>query len=202
MGLAGKVGAVYVQTIAAATTFTDEATTKNADFTRWTITAVAKRYWDLNTAIVVKKNAGVITTGFTIEYPGGVIVFNPAILTTDVILVSGKYFTVAQEGGFFNWSLDISADNAEATVLGSGWKEFVTTVNGFTGSAEMYWGSNRFFALMGSTVILVLYADSVTSMARYECFAIISGDGIETPVDDLVKETIDFQGTGQLYYRP
>jgi hypothetical protein len=202
MAIAGKLGAVYVQTTDAATAFTNEATTKNGDFTRWTITAATKRYWDKDTAVTVKKNGGTITTGFTIEYVGGVIVFNPAILTSDVITVSGKYWTVSQVGGFFNWSLDAAVATEEATAFGDSFKGYVPTLAEWSGSAEKYWGDAAFLTALGTEVVVVLYADASSSYARYEGFAVITADGAETPVDGLITETIDFTGNGALYYRP
>ena len=49
---------------------------------------------------VVKKDGVEVTSGYKIEYPGGVIVFDEA-LNTEVITVSGKYITVEQLAGFF-----------------------------------------------------------------------------------------------------
>lgn len=199
--IAGKVGAVFIQTLDTSVTFTAEATTGDVGHLRYTITAGAKRYWDPSAAVTVRVDGSTVTTGFTIEYAGGVIVFD-ASQGASVITVSGKFFYVAQVGGFFNWSIDLAVDTAEATAFGDGWKAYVPTIKGFNGTAEMYWGDERFFTMLGRTVIFAFYADATTSLARYEGFGVISGDGVEVNVDDLVKESIDFQGTGQLYYRP
>ncbi|MDA8212160.1 MAG: hypothetical protein M0021_09825 [Clostridia bacterium] len=200
MALQGKLGAVYVQTSAAPVAFVDEATTADAAKKRYTITNTAKRYWDKNTAVTVKKDAVVQTTGFTIEYAGGVVVFDTA-LTTEVITVSGSSLTVAQSGGFFNWSADMGADMSDITTfMSSGWKEFQSALKEWSGSAEAYWGDSSFFDKLGTEVVVVLYADSGAAKYRFEGFAIITGDGIEANVDDVVQEGIDFQGVGPLYY--
>lgn len=202
MALAGKVGAVYVQTSAAPVAFLDEATTANAAYTRYTITNATKRYWDKNTAVTVKKNSVVQTTGFTIEYTGGVVVFDTPLLGTDVVVVSGNYLTVAQSGGFFNWSADTGADMSDITTFASnGWKEVQPTVKEWSGSAEAFWGDSSFFDKLGTEVVVVLYVDAGAAKYRFEGFAIITGNGIEVNVDDVVQESIDFQGVGPLYYR-
>lgn len=202
MALSGKVGAVYVQTADAPVAFTDEATTPNATYTRYTISNAAKRYWSKDYVVTVKKNTVVQTTGFTIEYVGGVIVFATALQPTDVVTVSGYYVNVSQAGGFFNWSLDAELETAEATTFASqGWKQFEPTLKGFSGSAEAYWGNADFFNKLGQEVVIVLYTDAGAAKNRYEGYAVITSDSIETAVDALIQETIEFQGSGPLYYR-
>ena len=90
MPIAGKLGAVYRTDGNASTAFTTEATTSNATYTRYSITNSAKRFWDDAVSVTVKKNGTTITTGFTIEYAGGVVVFTTPNLNTDVITVSGS----------------------------------------------------------------------------------------------------------------
>jgi len=108
---------------------------------------------------------------------------------------------VAQAGGFFNWSIDPTLDMQDKTTFQSnGWKEFESTLNGFTGSAEAYWGDEQFFEALGSEVIVVLHVNESTGI-RYEGYAIISADGIKLAVDELIQETVEFQGDGSFHYR-
>ncbi len=201
MALHGKLGAVYVQTSDAPIVFTDEATTADATLKRFTITNDAKRYWDKNTDVTVKKNDVAITTGFHLEYAGGVVVFDDAQLITDVITVSGNYVTVAQAGSMFNWSLDITLDTQEKTTFASGdWREYDAALLGFSGSAEAYWGDDQFFQALDEEVIIVLYINE-TGPVAYEGYAIFNSDGITTDVNELIKEDIEFTGDGPIYYR-
>lgn len=202
MSLSGKVGAVFVQTADAPVSFSEEVTTGSLDCKRYTISDAAKRYWDKETPVTVKVNTVVVSIGFTLEYCGGVVVFEAPLEPEDVVTVSGKYLTVAQHGGFFNWSADLELETSDITTFQSaGWKENLPTVKGFTASAESYWGDEEFFAGMGKEVVIALYTDATASKLRYEGFGIISSDSIETAVDDIVNETIEIQGTGPLYYR-
>lgn len=120
----------------------------------------------------------------------------------DEVTVSGKYLTVVQHGGFFNWSADLELETSDITTFqNAGWKENLPTVKGFTASAESYWGDEEFYAGLGKEVVIALYTDATASKQRYEGFGIISSDSLETAVDDIVNETIEIQGTGPLYYR-
>ncbi len=198
MAVAGKIGAVY-KADGVSTTFTDETTTADAAKLRYRITNAAKRYWDDSAAVTVKKNGVTQSNGFTLEMAGGVVVFTAA-LTSEVILVSGKYFTVAQMATFFDWKLDIERDTKDVTTFASnGWKESLSTLIGWSASAEGYWADGSFLAMVGNRIILVLYVDYVGA-DRYEGYIILKKNSIEEPVDDIVKETVEFEGTGALYY--
>lgn len=202
MAISGKVGAVFAQTATAPGAFVDAATTANATYTRYTITDATKRYLDKSQSITVKKNGVAQTTGFTVENPGGVVVFSAPLLATDVVTVSGSALTVAQAGGFFTWSLEPEQDLQDVTTFASGgWKENELTLRGFKGSAEAFWGNGDFFNRLGQEVVVVLYVDSGASKNRYEGFGIISADGVEANVEDIIKESVEFTGVGQLYYR-
>lgn len=201
MALAGKLGAVYLQTDAAPTAFTNEATTANTARTRYTITNTVKRYWSKGVALVVKVGGVTVTTGYTLEYAGGVVVFDVAQAVGAVVTVSGSYVVVAQAGGFFDWSLEPTMDTQEKTTFQSnGWKEYKTTIKGFTVSAEAFWGDERFFNTLGTELIIVLYV-GVAAITRYEGYAVVSSDGISTAVDELIQETVEFTGDGPICYR-
>lgn len=203
MAISGKIGAVYVSDVnTAPVSFTDQATTKDATLTRYQVTNIAYRYWPLDAAITVKKNTSPVTSGFTLERAGGYVVFNTPLQATDVVTVSGQALTMIQCGGFFNWSVDCEADTAEVTTFASnGWKEFLATVKGWSGSAEAYWGDKRFFDSLGQIIVVKLFIDSGASQKCLEGFAVVTSDGIETATDDIVQESVDFEGVGPLYFR-
>ncbi len=203
MALAGKVGAVYVSDVGTAPTpFTDKPTTKDVANLRYQVTDPLFRYWPLDAAITVEKNGAPITTGFTLERAGGVVVFEDPLLGTDTVTVSGSALTLIQGGGFFNWSVDGDGDDAEATTFASGgWKEYVRALTGWSGSAEVYWGDRQFFDSLGEIIVVKLFIDSGAAQTCLEGFALINGDGIEAPVEDLITESIEFTGVGPLYLR-
>ena len=202
MTIAGRVGAVFLQTEAAPVAFANAGTTADATRTIYTLTNDAQRYLDKNTAVSVFVNAVLRTTGFSVEHIGGVVRFLAPLLATDVVTVSGSSVQVTQAGGFFNWSAELAADVKDVTTFASaGWKEHMPTVKGFTASAESYWANAQLSQRLGQEVIVALYLDTGTSRTRYEGYAILAGDSIEFTVDDVVNESIEFEGSGNLYYR-
>ena len=88
----------------------------------------------------------------------------------------------------------------KTTFQSNGWKEFEPTIKGFSGSAEAFWGDEKFFLTLGTEVIVALYLNESTGL-RYEGYAVISGDGISTAVDELIQETVEFTGDGPICYR-
>lgn len=203
MPLSGKVGAVYVSDIdTAPASFTDAATTRDSARKRYQVTDPKHRYWSLDEPITVKKNDVIITSGFTLERAGGFVVFNEALAADDEITVSGKALTLVQAGGFFNWNVDTDSEDADATTFESeGWKEFEQALKGWSGSAEAYWGDEKFFKMLGEIVVVKLFTNTGASQRCVEGFTIINGDGIESAVDQLVQESIDYTGVGPLYIR-
>ena len=196
----GKVGAVYRTDGNASVAFTNEATNTNATYTRYDIANNSKQYWDDSVNIVVKKNGTVVSSGYIVEYPGGVIVFQTPLTNTDVVTVSGNYFNVVQCATFFNWKLDINLDLKEVTTFASnGWKEQLSTIKSWSSSAEGYWADGTFAGLLGKNIVIVLYVDS-TSNKRYEGYMYLKKNSITEAVDDVVKESCDIEGDGPLYY--
>ena len=203
MAISGRVGAVYVSDVGTApVNFTDQATTDSGDHKRYQVTNAAYRYWPLDAAITVKKNGGVVSTGFTLERAGGYVVFDVANQPSDTITVSGQALTLVQCGGMFSWSADMKADLQDVTTFASGgWKENLVTLDGWSGSAEAYWGNRQFFDSLGEILVVKLFVDSGASQRCLEGHAIITSEGIEAAVDDIVKEKIEFEGVGPLYAR-
>ncbi|QCX32454.1 hypothetical protein FDN13_01370 [Caloramator sp. E03] len=203
MAITGMIGAVYVSDInTAPISFTDQATTKDATLTRYQVTNTAYRYWPLDATITVKKNGTVVSSGYKLERAGGYVVFDSPLQGTDVVTVSGQALTLVQCGGFFDWSIDFEQETTESTTFASGgWKEYTATIKGWKGSAEAYWGDDRFFKSLGNIIVVKLFTDSGASQKCFEGFAIITSEGIETSIDELVKDKIDFEGVGELFIR-
>ena len=204
MAITGMTGAVYVSDVnTAPADFSDETCSAvDAQRKRFQIDDDELRYWDTATPVLVEVNEEPVLSGFTLEHAGGYIVFNNALDAGDEVTVSGQALTLIQAGGFFNWSVDGDADDAEATTFASdGWKEYKRVLVGWSGSAEAYWGDTQFFDSLGKTVVVKLFVDAGPAQDCLEGFAIINGEGIENPVDGLVQESIDFTGTGPLYIR-
>ena len=201
MAITGMVGAVFAQTSDDPVVFADEVTIADIAKKRYTISDMTKCYWNKDAALIVKKDGVAIASGYSIEYVGGVIVFDEA-QGEAIITVSGEALTVEQAGGFFNWSVEAKLATEDVTTFESdGWKEFKATLKEFSGGAEAYWGNSSFFDKLGTECIIVFYIDAGASKTRFEGFALITGDSLDSPNDGIVQEGIDIQGTGPLYYR-
>jgi len=177
--------------------FTDEAMTNAGDNKTYTITNSTKRFWSRATPVTVKKNGSTITTGFSVQYPGGKVVFTTANQPTDVITVSGQYIPVSQLGDGREWSLDISDDTQEVTTFGSQWKAFVVTRIGSSGSITHFWNDGSFLSLMGS---LMGFELQVTSSNKYQFYGYFTKDSIKTAADGVIEEPLDFTVDGNVYY--
>jgi predicted secreted protein len=201
MAITGVAGAIW-NTSGASTLMTAEPTTKNGIWTIYAITNQAHRYIDDSVVCTVLKNAVVQSTGFTIQYAGGNIVFNPPLISTDVVTVTANYFTIAQCLSVFGWKMDISMDLKDVTTFQSnGWKEQIAGIGSWSASADGYWLDGHFSALVNSGVkmIMAFYVDDI-SLKRYEGYVFIKKDSIDEAVDGVVKESIDLEGTGQIFY--
>jgi hypothetical protein len=182
--------------------FTDEATTGDDDNKRYTITDAEKCYWDRNTTVTVKVDDVTQSTGFHIEYPGGVVVFD-ADQGAGVVTVSGSYFTVAQILGFFNWDLKVQNKTLDVTTYESSeWEEFALGTKNWTATAEKFWIVDAsYFDSIGNEAIIVLYTDFGTAKARFEGYTNIASVDIGSPVGEMIKEKIEFTGVQGVYFR-
>lgn len=197
--ISGKIGSIYMKTDAVATAFVDEAMTNSGDNTVYYITNDVKRYWDKNTAVTVEVDT-VAETDIIIDYVGGRITFNTPLTGTEVVTVSGSYWTVAEVAGFYNWSLDVSADMEDSTTFAdNGWRVFTPTLKGFNVSAEAYWQNGDFLDRLAEEVIVSLYTNEASDL-RYEGYAYITSTSVETGAEGLVEESVEYTGNGELYY--
>jgi len=110
--------------------------------------------------------------------------------------------TVAEVRSF---SINMSADTTEDTVIGDTWKTHVVTQNSWTAEVTCFWdeadttGQGAF--TIGSSVTLNLYpegASAGTSETYYTGTAIVTGWGTSQTHNGMVEATYSFQGTGAL----
>jgi len=101
------------------------------------------------------------------------------------------------------WSLDLGADDIDITSFDSnGWKEFLAGLKEWSGSFEGNFDptdTNGQVALINAWV----NGESVNLELRIDDTKKFSGTAfvkpsIETPVDDKISFSCDFQGSGQL----
>ncbi|MBC7197044.1 MAG: hypothetical protein H5U39_07340, partial [Deferribacterales bacterium] len=147
MAFSGVGGSIYIAS-GTSVTFTDEAMTNQGDNKTYVITNSNKRFWDTSQTVTVKKNGSVISSGFTVQYPGGKVIFDVANAPTDTITVSGKYIPVSLLGEANEWSLDMGADTIEVNIFGTAVKQYIPTMTGASGSLKHYWIDGSFLSAL------------------------------------------------------
>ena len=203
MATAGNVGGVFASTTDSTSTFTNQATTADTAKLRYSITDRTKSAWPIDSAVVVKKNGSAITTGFTIEYASGTVIFDAA-LTTETVTVGGAYQPVAECGGFYSWTLDAKTDVSKTTdfiAARAGWDTFMSLgVSGGTVTASRYWDDDGFRQRVGLPVLVSLYVDVATG-AHWVAWALCDKSGLSADLGKLVDEPIGFTLVGPLCWR-
>lgn len=205
--ISGALGAVYAKT-GASTSFTNiTMNNPSADLKTFVISDNTKRYWDTSHSVTIEKSTDGGTTwttasGYTIQYPGGVVVFNTALTSGTQVRASAYAYPVTNIANMFNWELDVSISEEDATTFGSGgWEETIATLKGFSGKAEWYWADSTFLDHLGDNEMVFSLYTTTTGNKRYEGYGIITKAGPKVPVDGIVNESIEFKGKTQIYYR-
>lgn len=207
--LHGKSARVLLQT-GVSTAFTQQAMTDTGDHKRYKITNTLYNYFDPDMAVVVENSVNAGTSWntmsgalYTVEAPGGNIVFAVANGATDLIRVSGNYHTMADWGAMFSWKLTPVLDVVESTNFTSnGWKEYLPSLKDCDGSCEGYWLDGSNIALVGATgrYLFSLYTDYGASKKRYDGYGFIKSTDITVDKASLIKEVLNFKVV-RTYYR-
>jgi hypothetical protein len=122
--------------------------------------------------------------------------------TYDFALIDNTAYTLECMTLIYNWTVDAQTDVADVTSFlceGVQFKEFIPLLNSFTVSSEAFWGNGDFLNNLTSNFILSLYIDTLNGY-RYDGLGKLTSDNISNDVADVVNETIEFQGDGDLKY--
>lgn len=116
----------------------------------------------------------------------------------------GKVFIgMTQVAEVKSWSMEVTSDTVDASIIGTQWRKNQATIKGWSGSFDAFWdetdttGQGTLSA--GATVTLNLYPEGNASGATYW-----SGDVIITSIsynaafDGIVEASFSFTGTGAL----
>ena len=196
MALNGYMAAVKAQSSAVA--FLDEPTT-TSDNTVYTITDTAKKIWDLDTEIVVEDGGVPTTESYKVNRLKGQITFssaNPA----RVITVSGSYVVLTTIGQAKAFTFNGTADVIDSTTFAStGFRTFEAALVSGTASLNKFYEVANFFInllLSGERVVIEYYPDDTGDPISF--FALAADDTIDSPVEGLIEESIDFQITTEI----
>lgn len=116
----------------------------------------------------------------------------------------GKVFIgMTQVAEVKSWSMEVTSDTVDASIIGTQWRKNQATIKGWSGSFDAFWdetditGQGALSA--GATVTINLYPEGNATGATYW-----SGDVIITSIsynaafDGIVEASFSFTGTGAL----
>lgn len=149
-------------------------------------------------------------TTYVLQCVGGKVIFKAAFLGTSVgcRIHSGKYLPYSAVANITKYGWDISRDVHEDTSLttgGSPTRE--RTYQGGLNNATFKvtgWNTDNTYAdgvLTDDDAIIASIVLDITqgTPTRLECLGYLNKDSIETPIDDLIGEDLDFQSDGGFY---
>ncbi len=116
----------------------------------------------------------------------------------------GKVFVgSSQVAEVKSWSMEITSDTVDASIIGTQWRKNQATIKSWSGSFDAFWDetdtTGQGAVTVGGTVTLNLYPEGDDTGATYW-----SGDAIITSIsysasfDGIVEATFSFTGTGAL----
>ena len=99
------------------------------------------------------------------------------------------------------WSVEETADTAETTVMGDTTKAFVSTLKGWTATAEMNYDPAtpaQIDLLIGESIDVEFYPDSGTVGTKFTGTGIVTSHSRSGSLADMVGSSVSLQGTGAL----
>ncbi len=102
-----------------------------------------------------------------------------------------------------SWSLEVTSDTVDASIIGTEWRKTQATIKSWSGSMEAFWdeedknGQGKLTA--GKTIELNLYPEGNEEGSSYFTGkVIITSIGYSASFDGLVEASFSFTGTGAL----
>jgi predicted secreted protein len=111
------------------------------------------------------------------------------------------YIGLNQVAEVKSWSLEITSDTVDASIIGTSWRKNQATIKSWSGSIEAFWDETdtqgQGGMAVGSTVTLNLYPEGNTTGDKYFTGdAIITSKSISGAFDGIVEASFSFTGTG------
>ena len=199
----GKAGGVFASTQAVPVAFTNEASVADAAHVRYSIANRVKAAWPIGMALVVKVAGAVVTTGFTVEWAVGSVVFDTA-LSAEVVTFAGTYAPVVEMGGFYAWTCEQSAPAVSTTDFIAARGDFETFaclgINSGNVKATRFWDTMGFRDRVGVPCLIRCYV-SVATGDHFAAWAIPKSSSASADKTKAIDEPIEFALVGPLYHR-
>ena len=111
-----------------------------------------------------------------------------------------------------NYSLELTTDTIETTVMGDGSRQYVKGLSSFSGSCDVYWDPDHFEDTTGADidgliqgavgdapVTLEVYPEGGTTV-KWAGNIVVTGYSISAAMDGMVEASLSFQGSGGVTY--
>ena len=113
------------------------------------------------------------------------------------------YIGLNQVAEVKSWSLEITSDTVDASIIGTSWRKNQATIKSWSGSIEAFWDETdtqgQGGMAVGSTVTLNLYPEgNASGDAYFTGDAIITSKSVSGAFDGIVEASFSFTGTGAL----
>jgi hypothetical protein len=188
-----------------AISLTNEACTDSGDHTTYTISNSAKRYLDINTAVVVQKQTHGTgpfntVTNYTLKHVGGIITFNTANNSDDVVRISsGAYYAYSALASAHSAEFAAKVNALDVTAFNSnGTETYIGGLMGGTLKSSDWWVDNtRITSLTNRDLLVVSF--QTASGRRFEGYVYGTDCGIKSDVKSAVGEDITFQLTNEFF---
>ena len=175
----------------------DEATS-TTDNKTYQITSASKRLLDLNTDITVEDDGISTSESYEISYLDGTVTFDIEDVTR-VITITGAYLTPAIVATADSFSISVSGDALEITPFNEdGFRSFEQGLVSGTLNLSRFHASDDLLIdpiLSGDTAIIEIY---LTDTDIFRCYGVYTSNGLASPVEALIKESVNFQITTQI----
>ena len=198
--IAGKLGELWIQD-GTSSAFTTEACSQVSG-TTYQIDDAAKRQWDIANTLSVYDDAVLQTSGYTVQWPAGRVVFASA--PTTPVTVTGKSFSTVQLGQVTGWRLELNQLILETTVLGASARTYMSPgLVSWSGSFDEFREGTigqATYAQSNSTLLVVkLYEDEPSDLVWLGLVA-VTGFDESVALEELVRDGIAFTGVGDPVY--
>jgi len=200
----GRKGDIYLQT-GNATAFTGEAC-HLVSGTTYQISNAAKLNWDRATAVTVYVGGNPVSSGFTVQYPAGRIVFDAD--PGDAVTVSGKCYATTKVGYVQNYDISIESAALETTSLGDEARTYMGLgLLAWSAAFERLYENDTWAALAranatsGYRLLCKFYEDrSGPKRLVWVGYVTVTGHSTNLSLEELVRENITLQGEELIYY--
>lgn len=164
-------------------------------------TAAIKDFWDPRVAVVVEEASVPVPSGYTVDYLLGTVTF--AVAPVGAVTVTGSYLTKHLIPACKSYSLAMSANLLDSTVLGdtaiartTGLKDVSGTLERLESGLEDYTTGLSLWDVLadGAPVGLEFRTDESVSRCT-RCYAILNANSLAGGVADLATSSVTFSGT-------